>query len=137
MDKFCIRVAASASSTSSAAASSAAQPAKQLTSINEVEYSLTTVPEQGQGSSAQSASSWLGPAPPPLPPQCENLVPIFEVAYNNGKWLPFPRDSSLAFYQLAVDNENARYATNTDKFREYVLVFGAMEQINFDNDRRR
>ena len=89
-------------------------------------------PEAAGSSAAQPASSWLEAAP-----QCENLVPIFEVAYNNGKWLPFPRDESLAFYQQAVNNENARYASNTDKFREYVLDFGAMEQINIDNDRRR
>ena len=51
-------------------------------------------------SAAQPASSWL---------DCASLVPIFEVAYDNGKWLPFTLDESLAFYQQAVNGESAQY----------------------------
>jgi hypothetical protein len=102
---------------SNEATSSAAQPAAGTTGLH-LELAL-------------APSLWLEAA------ALSTWVPLFEVAYKEGQWWSFPQDESLAFYRQALDNENARCSRNTDKFREYLLDFGTMEQVNVDNNRRR
>ena len=95
-------------------------------------------PEAAGSSAAQPASSWLEAAHLSLLLNLrENFVPIYEVAYDNGKWWTFQLVDSLAFYQHAANGENARYQMNKGQFREYLLDFEAMAQINIANDRRR
>jgi len=89
---------------------------------------------------APSASSGLDYASPvPYDKSPTILMPIFEVAYDHGKWRPFTLEESLAFYGEFETNSHSAQHTSIQgtQTRKYVLDFATMVQINTGNDRRR
>ena len=83
---------------------------------------------------AQSSSAWLGPDPTALQQDYKTLIPIYQAAYDCGKWLPFPQDKSLHFYQSSLLKKNGEYNANQ---RNYILDFESMEQTNTVSEGRR
>ena len=79
------------------------------------------------------------------------LIPIIEVAFNNGMWWSIPQEMSAAIYARFTAGQDAGYTWDWGKSRpgswvrdgvktsisRYTLDFTWMEQTNIDNKRKR
>jgi len=95
-------------------------------------------------------NSAVQPVPLPLQPGGPS-IPIFEVAFRNGMWWSMPEELSTLLFAKYENGEDAVYTWDWGESRlgswrpdnedtsinRYLVDFGAMEQRNIDNDRRR
>ena len=79
------------------------------------------------------------------------MVPIIEVSFRNGMWWSMPPEMSAEIHEEYMSGENAGYTWDWGDSRNgswqphdeptsinrYVIDFGAMEQTNIDNNRKR
>ena len=79
------------------------------------------------------------------------MVPIIEIAFCNGMWWSMPPETSAGIYKKYMSGENAGYTWDWGDSRKgswqpddeptsinrYFIDFGAMEQTNIDNNRKR
>ena len=79
------------------------------------------------------------------------MVPIIEVSFRNGMWWSMPPEMSAEIHKKYMSGENAGYTWDWGDSRKgswqpddeptsinrYVIDFGAMEQTNIDNNRKR
>ena len=80
-----------------------------------------------------------------------DMVPIIEVSFRNGMWWSMPPEMSAEIYKKYMSGENAGYTWDWGDSRKgswqpdderasinrHVIDFGAMEQTNIDNNRKR
>ena len=78
-------------------------------------------------------------------------VPIFEVAFQHGKWWSMPADLSQHLYEKYMNNEDGGYTWDwgdsyegswrpdegVTHINRYIIDFQTWEQRNIDNHRRR
>lgn len=79
------------------------------------------------------------------------LIPIIEVAFNNGMWWSIPQEMSAAIYARFTAGQDAGYTWDWGNSRQgswrpddcetsinrYIIDFSAMQQRNLDNGRMR
>ena len=65
------------------------------------------------------------------------LVPVIEIAFDNGMWWPIPQDMSQELYDRYLANETDIGYTWNWGSKRYIIDFEAGIQRNIDNNRLR